>query len=57
MGVYGWSKQLACDSTQSGRVILHALHKWQPGSVGLSTLITQHQVWYATQTHCPMSDK
>ena len=36
--------------------IISILHTWHPCSTGLCTLfIKQHQVRYATQTHCSMS--
>ena len=31
---------------------IHILHTWHPCSVGLCTLITQHQVLSTTQSHC-----
>ena len=44
-----WLVKTACVWQHSGRVILHT---WHTCSVGLCILITQRQVWYATQNHC-----
>ena len=49
-----WLVQTVCEWQHSGRVTLHTLHTCHPCSVGLCTLITQHQVPHVTQTHCSM---
>ena len=49
---YVWLVQTACEWQHSGRVILHTLHTWNLCSVGLCTLVPQHQVPYATHAHC-----